>query len=77
MTFARLQVVKGATIEVLMGGDIRGKEIVRDSALTTAAKVAGVVAITDAHGLSTKKPAAKLALLISRFITTRASTSVS
>lgn len=52
------QVVKDAIIEVLMGGDIRGKEIVRDGVLTTAAKAAVVVAITDAHGLSAKKPAA-------------------
>ncbi|WP_143111773.1 IS3 family transposase, partial [Corynebacterium sp. NML130628] len=49
------QKVKDAIIEVLMGGQAQGKVSVRDGVLTTAAKAAVVVAITDAHGVSIKK----------------------
>lgn len=49
------QAVKDAIIEVLMGGEAQGKVTVRDGVLTTAAKAAVVVAITDARGVSIKK----------------------
>ena len=50
------QRVKDAIIDVLMdGGDTQGKDRVRDGELSTAAKAAVVVALTDRYGFSVAK----------------------
>ena len=61
------QVVKDAIIEVLMGDNTQGKDNVRDGELTTATKVAVVVAITDAHGLSIAKACQLVGIAASTF----------
>ncbi|WP_158221702.1 hypothetical protein, partial [Corynebacterium sp. NML 120412] len=60
------QAVKDAIIEVLMGGsehtqgsgDASGKALVRDGALSIAAKAAVVCALTDTHHISIAKACA-------------------
>lgn len=73
------ETVKDAIIQVLMSdgeprgkgnvrdGESRGKDDVRDGELSTAAKAAVVVALTDAHGFSIAKACAVVGIAQSTF----------
>ena len=69
------QAVKDAIIEVLMGsddhtwgsGDAAGKALVRDGALSTAAKAAAVCTLTDTHKISIAKACALAGIAQSTF----------
>ena len=62
------ETVKDAIIQVLMSdGEPRGKDDVRDGELSTAAKAAVVVALTDAHGFSIAQACAVVGIAQSTF----------